>query len=194
MRGNERYISSTLHLELFYCEDTSTHWYALKVFFNRVFAIEDFLSKKSFECYLPCEQAVSEHDGCRMTRRKPMISSLIFFRATMRQAQILQLELHDRAMLYTDLTDSERRPRAIPDKEMQIFMLVTSSGEKGMELVGDLPDFHKGQHVRVIDGPYKGAEGHIKRIKGNRRLIVSIQGVCAVLTAYIPQCFLEKLD
>ena len=31
------------------------------------------------------------------------------------------------------------------------------------------------------------------RIKGNRRLIVAIQGVCAVATAYIPQCFLRKI-
>ena len=50
-----------------------------------------------------------------------------------------------------------------------------------------------GVRVRVTEGPFKGAEGYIKRIKGNRRLIVSIEGVVAVATTYIPGCFLEKI-
>lgn len=43
--------------------------------------------------------------------------------------------------------------------------------------------------MRVTEGPFKGAEGYIKRIKGNRRLIVSIEGVVAVATTYIPGVF-----
>ena len=38
-----------------------------------------------------------------------------------------------------------------------------------------------------------GAEGHICRIRGNRRLVVSINGICAVATSYVPACFLQKL-
>ena len=37
-------------------------------------------------------------------------------------------------------------------------------------------------------------EGYIKRIKGNHRLIVAIEGVIAVATSYIPNCFLEKIE
>lgn len=49
---------------------------------------------------------------------------------------------------------------------MNIFMLVTSSGEQGMEYFGeDNPKFHQGEHVRVIDGKFKGAEGIICRIR-----------------------------
>jgi transcription antitermination factor NusG len=46
----------------------------------------------------------------------------------------------------------------------------------------------------VTDGPFKGAEGHIKRIKRDRRLIVSIDGVVAVATTYIHPKFLKKVD
>ena len=41
---------------------------------------------------------------------------------------------------------------------------------------------------------FAGAEGQIVRVKGNRRLIVYLTGICAIATSYIPQCFLEKLD
>ena len=83
---------------------------------------------------------------------------------------------------------------SIPDREMNIFMLVTSSGEKGMEYLGaDSTKFCRGERVRVIDGKFKGAEGYICRIKKNSRLVVAIQGVCAVATSYIPQSFIQKI-
>lgn len=62
-------------------------------------------------------------------------------------------------------------------------MLVTSTGDPGLEYLGEEPsDLRSGDRVRVTEGPFKGAEGYIKRIKGNRRLIVSIEGVVAVAT------------
>ena len=60
-------------------------------------------------------------------------------------------------------------PLIIPDREMNIFMLVTSSGEKGMEYLGaDSTKFCRGERVRVIDGKFKGVEGYICRIKKNQ--------------------------
>ena len=88
-----------------------------------------------------------------------------------------------------------KKPYPIPEKEMNIFMLVCSSGESGLEYFGaDDSFFRKGDRVKVVDGVFKGAEGYIRRIRGNRRLFVSIHGVCAVATSYIPQCFLRKIQ
>ena len=103
--------------------------------------------------------------------------------------------LEGRVLLYTREKNGKKIPSAIPDREMEIFMLVTSAGKAGLEYLGeDSPRFRKGEKVRVTGGQFKGAEGHICRIKGDRRLIVSIQGLCAVATSYIPQCYLEKID
>ena len=176
-------------------DDKSTiHWYALKVFYNKVFEIEDLLKKDKIESYIPCETVLVEHGGVKRKIRKPVISSLLFFRSTEKQAKELQQHLTDRVILYTKTIDMKRQPLAIPEREMNLFMLVSSSGEKGIEYLGDdRMEFHTGERVRVTDGSFKGAEGYIHRIKGNRRLIVSIQGVCAVATSYIPQCFLAKI-
>ena len=172
----------------------SRHWYAFKVFYNKVFEIEDVLNKNKIETYIPCETTFVEHGGMKKKVRKPIISSLLFFYSTERQALELQQQLTDRVILYTRLVDWKKLPIAIPEREMNIFMLVTSSGEKGLDYFGDVPmKYSTGERVLVTDGPFKGAEGYIHRIKGNRRLIVTIQGVCAVATTYIPQCFLRKI-
>ncbi len=171
------------------------HWYALKVFFNKVFDIESALKEKNIECFIPCENVSVEHNGVKKVVRKPMVSSLLFFQATEQEAIALQNAFNGRVLLYTRMRDLRRTPVVIPEREMNVFMLVCSSGESGMEYLGDdRIDFHAGEHVRVIDGPFKGAEGYIHRIKRNRRLIVSVKGVCAVATSYIPQCFLQKIE
>lgn len=175
-------------------DKSAVHWYALKVFYNKVFEIEDLLKKDQIESYIPCETVLVEHGGVKKKIRKPVISSLLFFRSTETQAIKLQQQLTDRVILYTKNIDMKKQPLVIPEREMNLFMLVSSSGEKGVEYFGeDRMEFHTGERVRVIDGSFKGAEGYIHRIKGNRRLIISIQGVCAVATSYIPQCFLVKI-
>lgn len=173
---------------------TIEHWFALKVFYNKVFEIEDMLRKDKLETYIPCEEALVERNGVKRKVRRPVISSLMFFRSTVRRALEVQRQFTDKVILYTRQKGLRKLPLAIPEREMNIFMLVTSSGEEGMEYFGeDNPKFHRGERVRVIDGKFKGAEGVICWIKKNSRLVVTVQGVCAVATTYIPQAFLRRI-
>ena len=76
---------------------------------------------------------------------------------------------------------------------MELFRIAVEAQDSGLEFLGeDKPEYHQGERVRVIDGPYKGAEGYIRRIKKDRRLLVCISGVAVVATSYIPASFLEK--
>lgn len=173
---------------------TAEHWFALKVFYNKVFDIEELLKKDALQIYIPCEETLVERAGVRKKVRRPLISSLMFFRSTAGQATEVQRVLADKVILYTRQEGLKKIPFAIPEREMNIFMLVTSSGERGMEYLGeDSPKFHRGCRVRVTDGKFKGAEGVICRIRKDSRLVVAIRGVCAVATSYIPRAFLRRL-
>lgn len=78
---------------------------------------------------------------------------------------------------------------------MDLFMKICSIKDSGLEYLGeDGPQFHQGDRVRVIDGIFKGFQGHIKRIKHDRKLIVTIEGVAAFATRFIPPAFLEKIN
>ena len=73
--------------------------------------------------------------------------------------------------------------------------LVTSAdaGRNVKYFGADAPEYHTGDRVRVIDGIYKGAEGYIKRIKKDRKLVVSVTGVAVVAVSYIHPDYLEKI-
>lgn len=67
-------------------ENHELHWYALKVFYNKVFAVEEELTADGTECYVPVEETVVERGGQRRKVRRPVINSLMFFRAAEERA------------------------------------------------------------------------------------------------------------
>ena len=158
-------------------ENETQGWYALRVFYNRTERVLDEIRDMGSEFYVP----------------RSIISSLMFVYTTSSKLERIRLDRYDKLRVYTH--PGTRRPYRIPDKEMEIFRFVTSLQDRKMTLVDpDAVRFHTGQKVRVTGGIFKGAEGYIKRIKGNKRLVVSIEGVVAVATSYIPSAYLEKLD
>ena len=171
----------------------TTNWYALKVFYNRVAKIETLLKGRNIESYIPMRSIERVVAGRKVRRRKPAISSLMFMRCSEAEASELQKALLGEVMVYRNR--GERQPAAIPDSEMQMFIRVTSIDDLGLEYLGEVnEEWATGDKVRVTGGIFQGAEGYIKRIKGNHRLVVAIEGVIAVATSYIPTCFLEKVE
>lgn len=172
------------------------HWYAIKVFFGRAKSVKETLEAQGFECYLPMLRKMVERNGARHTEEFPVEPSLLFVRADVAGVARVGRLLSDKALFYTRFDATRNRvPAPIPEREMQIFRLVVSNGADGLEYLGDdNRTFVKGRKVRVTAGPFAGAEGHIVRIHGDRRLVVSIKGVCAVATTYIPSAFLQHIE
>lgn len=198
-------------------KSTSVSWFAMRVFMNKVSVCRDLLhiynnvlegkSPKTdtfpedmqgdvMEYYAPFYlDTYTNAKGHRVDIEKPLIPSLFFMRSSKRQAECLERNLQGRACLYRWRRNDRILPVAIPLRQMQMFMMVTSGDQDGLEFFEDGAfNWQKGERVRVIDGRFKGLEGEIKRIRGDHRLVVSVEGVCAVATTYIPRCFLEKLN
>ena len=95
--------------------------------------------------------------------------------------------------IYFYLDPERKHPAPIPERQMNNFILVTSVSDDLIPLVEVTPELLKGDRVRVTGGLFEGAEGVIKRIKGDRRLIVSIDCFTAVATCFIRPEFLEKI-
>jgi len=170
-----------------------THWYALKVFYNRVVYLKSILPE-CIETYVPFH-TVEQYDGGRLSYvEKQLIPSLLFIRCT--EDWLLKFKQeHNEDFMYYSKAETHK-PGAISDSEMRSFILVTSvdAGRNVKYFGADAPQYHTGDRVRVIDGIYKGAEGFIKRIKKDRKLVVSVTGVAVVAVSYIHPDFLEKID
>ena len=201
------------------------NWYALKVFYNKVFEMEDLLETHGIECYLAVEKVLlkgEDHmaavrklaltpeegrpdshflrEGALIYRRKPLVNSLLFARADHQEIQWVNKLLQEpaergtsRGFIYK--TTDRKALAVIPKRQMEIFRLVTHAGSGGLTFFADddITRYKEGGRVRVTEGPLKGAEGYIKRIRKDRRLLVAIEGVIAVATSYIPPQFLEPV-
>lgn len=174
-------------------ENQEKKWYALKVFYNKVFELESKLKVHSDETYVPVKVVEKMVKGKRTYIQKPAISSLLFLSATHEQVENLLPMIEGKALFYRD--KGCKHPTAIPDREMMMFKKVTSGHSDGLEYFdGNVAKYCTGQRVRVIDGFFQGCEGYIHRIKGDRRLIVAVEGLVAVATTHIPSAFLEPVQ
>ena len=85
-----------------------------------------------------------------------IVPSLFFMRSNKRQALCLEQELCGKARLYRQLVDFDPQPIAIPKRQMQMFMMVSSGDQEGLEYFEDGAfNWKKGERVRVIDGRFK---------------------------------------
>lgn len=174
--------------------EEEVHWYAYKIFFNKVVEVDTMIREAGVVTYYPVVKEKKIVGGKTVRVAKPAISSLLFVRCTEEVALAWQNQLMGKVMLYNHVTDGVRRPSPIDDEEMRIFILVTSVDDDRLQYLNvKLVNFKQGQRVRVIDGPYKGCAGYIKRVRGNRRLLVSVEGIALVATSYIPSAFLERI-
>ena len=157
-------------------DESKLHWYALKVFWRRTEPIKDKFDEMGIEYYA-----------------QKILPSYMFVHTDVRRIKKLRLDFFGRFYVYSDFKTKE--PTIVPDKELEIFRIITSSNDTGLQFLDDDPvKYQKGDKVRVTDGPFKGAEGYIVRIKKDRRLVVTITGVAAIATSFIPPELLEKVD
>ena len=101
-----------------------------------------------------------------------ILPSYIFVHTDRMTVKRMQSNCIGKYYVYADRVT--REPSVVPDKENPSV-------------------YQKGDKVRVLDGPFKGAEGYVVRIKKDRRLVVTISGVAAIATSYIPMELLEKI-
>ncbi len=152
------------------------NWYALKVYYNRTAPLVAELEADGIEHFAPTD----------------VITSLLFIRCDEHYVGFFTIRHRQHVWLYC--RPSDHRAAIIPDREMEVFRFVVTAGRQGLEFLGDdRPEYHEGDRVVVTGGPFRGAEGHIHRIKRDRRLVVAIQGVVAVATTYIHPSLLKKV-
>lgn len=171
--------------------DADLHWYAVKVFYRRVAEVEKAVAEAGYETYVPTHIVQENEGGKSRTKREPLVSGLLFVRATAQYIKDFQFQFYGKAMLYRN---AEKKALAvIPDREMEAFKFVTSAGDKGLELISIPPGELPGTRVRVIGGMFEGAEGYIRRVDHRKRFFVVLEGIVAVATSYIPAQWLEAI-
>ena len=170
-------------------------WYALRAFRNKTQPLMREAQEAGFRTYYAVRTEEGFDSGRLEYMDKPLVPALFFIQCPLNWLQEFRNRHFGEMMVYTDSPGG--KPAPIRDKEMEVFILVTSAqnDKGGVEYLGDpKPQYMQGDLVRVTEGLYKGAQGVVKRIKKDRKLIIAITGVAMVAISHIPMCYLEKVE
>ena len=159
-------------------ESTQQRWYVLRATYARELKVQDQMREQGLRTFIPM-----------MWKEKklvPAITGLVFVNATRDQLDsYIRSFGEDRPVnYYWDRTTN--RPLAVPDKAMEDFIAVASTMDPDLIYLTEISDkLREGQKVVVKEGPFKGVEGKVVRIRKSRRIMVEIPGMLAVASTYV---------
>jgi len=170
-------------------------WFAIRVTYNRELKVKEDLDARGITCFVPMQYRREERNGVMLKRLVPSVHNLIFIHLTPSQMKEYKMttDLPIRYIM-SRRSDGTRKPITVPTREMENFIKVAGTYEEKLIYLESKPgDFAKGERVRIIGGMFAGAEGIFVRFKGDRRVIVNIEGLVAVATTFVHPSMIEKI-
>lgn len=169
--------------------DSELHWYVANTC-RQEKKIKQRLDNMGIENFIPFQQIARKIHGVDKLIEVPVIPNLVFIHTTFKSCMSL---IQEYAFDMRYLRDRETGNFLIvPDKQMNDFMFLLDFSKEMVEVVNE--NLKKGDKVRVIKGDFAGIEGELIRVKGHKRVVVRLEGVVSLATAYIPGSFLEKIE
>lgn len=167
-------------------------WYAIRVTFNREMKVKDDLDLRGIESFVPMKYVMGTRRGRRVKKLVPTIHNLIFFH--IEPSLMKEYKATTKLPIRYIMNPATKKPVVVPEQEMKNFIAVAGTYEEQLVYITPKPgQFTRGDRVRILGGPFEGAEGVLQRVKGDSRVIVSIKGLVAVATTSIHPSLLEKL-
>ena len=182
-----------------YAPDPRKQWFVLRATYSREEKAYHSLTALGLKAYLPLRYTVQTIGGKKKRVTTPLVPNLLFVYT---EPQTIDRHLRDDPSLsfinyyynhFRRLSGGKNPPLTVPYHDMINFIRVTSVGSEHVRTVHSRQCHYKsGDIVRVVDGQFAGIEGRVARIAGQQRVVVEIEGVCLVSTAYVPSAFLRK--
>lgn len=177
-------------------------WYVLRVTYSRERKACNHIMSHGIDAYLPMRRIArrTEEPPIRITYvEKPFIPNIIFVHTTRPIVEsLVKGDLHIKCITpYYDHFSTNAQGvndyLTVPERQMQNFIRITRINDRHIRLVTPEQCHYKsGDTVRITEGRFKGITGQVARIGGQQRVVVTLDGVCSIATAYVPTAFLEK--
>jgi transcription antitermination factor NusG len=154
-------------------------WYALYVSSRAEKKVEDELTKKGVENYLPLKTTLRRWSDRKKWVEMPLIPGYIFVRI-MYKYYLTALQTNH----VVAFVKFEGKPAIIPDKQIDFLKRMLKQTEYNWEI--SVEQLVPGQIVEIIAGPFIGLEAELISIKGKKRVGVRIEQINNVLLVDIP--------
>ena len=167
-------------------------WFAIRVTYNRELKVKADLDARGIISFVPMQYRREERHGVMVKRLVPSIHNLIFIHIT--PSKMKEYKMSTDLPIRYIMNRETHKPIIVPSSEMENFIKVAGTYEEKLIYLNPEPgDFAKGERVRIIGGMFAGAEGIFVRFKGDRRVVINIEGIVAVATTFIHPSMIEKI-
>lgn len=190
-------------------EGVLSSWYALRVSYSRELKVQKALDALGVKTFVPMmwkrcpvkpgmtkpgmtKPATTTSAGNSDRKLVPAVGNLCFAYSTRTALEDFIRGYGEASPVHFYWDRTANRPLTVPDKAMNDFITVASTLDEDIVYVTEISaKLREGQTVMVKDGPFKGVEGKVVRIRKSRRVLVELPGMLAVATTYIDPVNLE---
>lgn len=163
----------------------SLQWYAFRMSVRTPHEAQAIARREGFETYYACLKQLKDASYDTPTdeafQDKPLLPSVIFVKCT----EAFALKMQDSKKMWPYRMPGEKSLCPITQRDIDVFRTAVESGCRNLEVIDE--NLAMGDKVRVLDGIFKDQEGYIVKIRGDKRFVISIPGVVAIATIYIPK-------
>jgi transcription antitermination factor NusG len=142
---------------------------------------------------------VLKEDGGKMKRiLEPLLPNFLFVYATPSVMESYvkrtpQLSYISYYYNHFQIDNGKNPPLTIPYEDMMNFIRLCSVRDEHIMVVDEAHCRYKnGDNVVVTQGKFQGVRGKVARVCGQQRVVVNLEGVCLLATAYIPSAFIRR--
>ena len=178
-------------------EGVPSSWYALRVSYSRELKVRDRLNESGIRTFVPmmwrrCPVKPGMTTGNPSRRLVPAVGNLCFAYSTRAELEDFIRGYGETSPVHFYFFLTANKPLTVPEKAMNDFIAVSSTLDEDLIYITEITSkLREGQTVKVKEGPFKGIEGKVVRIRKSRRILVELPGMLAVATTYIQPEYLE---
>lgn len=176
------------------------YWYALRCTYGREKKAYEYLCLNGIEAFYPTITNTQTVNGKLEKITESRLPNILFAFGTFEQLKVYVYDnYHDETkhlrFYYNIHHDGSKEPLIIPHRQMISLMKICDVDVEDKQLEPFVVEKYKaGLRVRVIEGPFVGVEGIVKRYKGQQRVGIVLDGILTITTAYIPKDYLLVIN
>lgn len=161
-------------------------WYALYTRGRHEKFVENQLSQRGIETYLPLQRIIRNWSDRKKEIQTPLFQSYIFARFS----QTEKRKVLTSPGVVRIVGSSHSSAYKVPEKDLNAIRLFLDQDLR----IDPFPYFKKGVRVYVRSGVFKGVEGYVVQKNSQHRLVISLDVLMQSISVEIDQACLELLD
>lgn len=159
-------------------------WFAIHTNVNQEKRVAESLQQRGIEFFLPLYQTIRRRSDRRVSLSLPLFPGYLFVRIPSQdRRRVLQIPRVVR------LVGVRSEPSALPDEELDMLR----NGLSGQVYAEPCRYLTEGCRVRVVSGPFEGAEGIFLKRKTGPRVVLSLHVIQRAFMVEVGESDIERI-